>query len=74
MARDCLRLEKVIDLMLHVAGTRLMRSHGDDEWYVIPGGRVARNDVPKLFRRLDLVVDSGGLFPNNPQTWIVRRR
>jgi hypothetical protein len=73
MARDCLRLTKPID-RLHVPGTVLMRSHGDNEWYVIPGGRVARNDVPKLFQRLDLVVDSGGLFPGNAQTWVVRRR
>jgi hypothetical protein len=72
MARD-LRLTKAIDLMLH-PGTVLMQSHGDGAFYVVPGGRVAHNDVPKLFQRLDLVVDSGGLFPSNPQTWIVRRR
>ena len=74
MVRDCLTLKKAIDLMLHVRGTTLMRSHGDEEFYVIPGGRITRNDVDKLFQRLDLVVDSSGLFPGNPQTWIVRRR
>jgi hypothetical protein len=61
MARDCLSLNKAID-ELH-AGATLMKSHSDDEFYVVSRGRVARTDVPKLFQRLDLVVDSGGLFP-----------
>jgi hypothetical protein len=71
--RDCLALKEAIDL-LHFRGATLMRSHGDDEFYVVPGGRVARNHVDKLFQRCSLVVDSGGLFPGNPQTWIVSRR
>jgi hypothetical protein len=80
MARDtCLSYRRAIDA-LHVTGSRLilMRSHRDgDQFFIIPGARggqgdrVQRGDAEKILARPDAVVFDAGLFPNNPQSWVI---
>lgn len=68
--KECLRFQKAVDL-LHRTDTRLMimRSGDGDEFYVVPGGRVAADDAKKILLRPDMIPFDDGLFPNNPQSW-----
>ncbi len=56
---------------LRIRGTRLMLMHtsGEDEFFVIPGGQVSKDDAKKLLSQPDLIAFDDGLFPNNPQSW-----
>lgn len=65
-----IRLNKVIDMM-RLPDPRLMVMHtGEgDHFYVVPGGRVDRNDAQKIIQRPDVHQFDDGLFPGNPQSW-----
>lgn len=67
---ECLRLTKAVE-MLHRVGTRLMIMHANDgdHFYVVPGGRVNRDDAQKILQRDDIIEFDDGLFPGNPQSW-----
>jgi MOSC domain-containing protein YiiM len=71
---ECLRLNKAVDL-LHRPGTRMMIMHaGDgDHFYVVPGGRVNRDDAHEILKRPDIIEFDDGLFPGNPQSWKISR-
>lgn len=67
---ECLSLTKACDA-LRRHGTRLMIMHASDgdHFYVVPGGRVARDDALKILQRPDIHEFDDGLFPGNPQSW-----
>lgn len=67
---ECLRFTKAVDL-LHRTGTRMMIMHASDgdHFYIVPGGRVNRDDAQKILQRPDIQEFDDGLFPGNPQSW-----
>jgi hypothetical protein len=71
---DCLRFNAAVDL-LHRKDTRLIIMHCNDgdHFYVVPGGRVNRDDAQKILRRPDIIEFDDGLFPGNPQSWKMHR-
>lgn len=71
---DCLRFNAAVDL-LHRKDTRLMIMHcsDGDHFYVVPGGRVNRDDAQKILLRPDIIEFDDGLFPGNPQSWRMER-
>jgi hypothetical protein len=70
MARKDPAYQKAYD-RFHIRGTILMRSHSDGSFCLIPGFRVSDAIAERLLSDPRVVVYDGGLFPNNPQTWIV---
>lgn len=72
--QQCLRFNKAVDL-LHHKGTRLMLMHASDgdHFYIVPGGRVNRDDAAKILLRPDVQPFDDGLFPGNPQSWRIER-
>lgn len=66
----CLRLKAAVD-MLRLPDRRMMLMHTNDgdHYYVVPGGRVDRNDAQKIIGRPDCHMLDDGLFPGNPQSW-----
>jgi len=71
---ECLRLTKAVE-MLHRVGARMMIMHASDgdHFYVVPGGRVNRDDAQKILKRPDIIEFDDGLFPGNPQSWKIAR-
>jgi hypothetical protein len=69
--KQCLSLNKALDLLLHKNGTRMMvmRSTDGDHYYIVPGGRVDRTAAQKILKRPDIMEFDDGLFPGNPQSW-----
>lgn len=67
---ECLRFQKAVDL-LHRTDTRMMimRASDGDQFYIVPGGRVAKDDAQKILKRPDIIEFDDGLFPGNPQSW-----
>lgn len=66
-----LTLSKAVDLLRH-KGTRLVLLNsfgGLQEYYVVPGGHVARKDAQVILARPDVKVYDDGLFPDSPQSW-----
>jgi hypothetical protein len=72
LGNECLSYKKAC-LKLRERGTRLMIMHSSDgdHFYVVPGGRVARDDAQKILRQPDIEEFDDGLFPGNPQSWRV---
>lgn len=73
-SNDCLRFNAAVDL-LHRKDTRLIIMHcsDGDRFYVVPGGRVNRDDAQKILQRPDILEFDDGLFPGNPQSWKMQR-
>jgi hypothetical protein len=70
-----LRLSQAVDL-LHRADTRLMQMHGRDgsnEFYLVPGGRLARDDAMKIRERPDIKACNDSLFPGCSRPWHMSR-
>lgn len=65
-----IRLKKALD-MLRMPNRRLMLMHtvDGDHYYVVPGGRMNRDDAEKIIQRTDCYAFDDGLFPGNPQSW-----
>ena len=68
------RFSKAVDLM-HRPGSRLMIMHTNtgDHFYVVPGGRVNRDDAQKILKRPDVIKFDDGLSPGHPQSWKLMR-
>lgn len=60
--------------MLRLPDRRLMLMHASDgdHFYVVPGGRINRDDAQKIIQRPDCQQFDDGLFPGNPQSWRLR--
>lgn len=65
-----IRMKKALD-MLRLPNRRLMLMHTSDgdHYYVVPGGRMNRDDAEKIIQRNDCYSFNDGLFPGNPQSW-----
>ncbi len=69
--KECLSMNKALDLLLHRKDTRMMVMHSSDgdHFYIVPGGRVDRTAAQKILKRADIMEFDDGLFPGNPQSW-----
>ena len=64
-------LRKALEL-LRLPGHRLMLMHvsyGQQEYFVVPGGKISRQNAQAILARPDVLPFDDGLFPGRPQTW-----
>ena len=76
----CLSL-KDAELLMSRPGTLLVKMYDRSEgaaYFVVcssakgKGGRVRKDHAEQIIARFDIIEDSSGLFPGNPQSWRLR--